>query len=174
MRVAVLSDTHLHRVTDGFKAFVKECLCNVDAILHAGDYVSAEVVDFLGKRPFHGVHGNMDCGEIKERLPRQRIVAFGGHRVGLIHGWGWGGDLEGRIAREFEGVDVIVYGHSHRAANHVKDGVLLFNPGSMTGPFVGSASSYGILEFGEHVRGRIEQAVLDAAGRKILCSGTLK
>jgi putative phosphoesterase len=174
MRVAVLSDTHLRRVTDEFKAFVKECLCNMDAILHAGDYVSAEVVDFLGKWPFHGVHGNMDCGEIKERLPRKRIVAFGKHRVGLIHGWGSAGDLEGRIAHGFEGVDVIVYGHSHRAANHVKDGVLMFNPGSMTGPFVGSVSSYGILELDEQVRGRIERAVLYAADRKILCSEKLK
>ena len=170
MRVVVFSDTHLQRMTAEFEAFAKECLCNIDAILHAGDYVSAEVVDFLGKWPFHGVHGNMDCEEIKERLPRKRIVALGKHRVGLIHGWGSAGDLEERIAQGFEGVvDVVVYGHSHRAANHVKDGVLMFNPGSTTGPFIGGVFSYGILELDEHVRGRIVRAAIDAADRKIPC-----
>jgi hypothetical protein len=173
MRVAVFSDTHLHRVTREFEAFVKESLCNTDAILHAGDYVSAEVVDFLGKWPFHGVHGNMDSGEVKQRLPRKRIVTFGRHRIGLIHGWGAAGDLEERIACGFEEVEVIVYGHSHRAANHVRDGVLMFNPGSMTGPFVGGASSYGILELDEHVEGRLVRASLDAGDRKMRCSEKL-
>jgi putative phosphoesterase len=158
MRVAVFSDTHLHRMTREFEAFVKESICNMDAILHAGDYVSAAVVDFLAKWPFHGVHGNMDCGEIKERLPRKQIVAFGKHRIGLIHGWGSTGGLEERIAIGFEGVDVIVYGHSHRPANHFRDGVLMFNPGSTTGPVVGGVHSFGILEVDERVRGRIVSA----------------
>jgi putative phosphoesterase len=127
----------------------------MDAILHAGDYVSAAVVDFLGKWPFHGVHGNMDCGEIKERLPRKQIVTFGEHRIGLIHGWGSAGGLEERIAVGFEGVEVIVYGHSHRPANHLREGVLMFNPGSTTGPFLGGDHSFGILELDDRVRGRI-------------------
>ena len=158
MRVAVFSDTHLYRLTAEFEAFIEEHVCNMDAILHAGDYVSAEVVDFLGRWTFYGVHGNMDCAEIRQRLPRRQILALGDHRIGLIHGWGSAGALEERIAFGFEGVDVIVYGHSHRAANHVKDGVLMFNPGSMQGSFRGGSPSFGILELGERVQGRIVSA----------------
>ena len=48
----------------------------------------------------------------------------------------------------FGELDVIVYGHSHKALNEVIDGVLLFNPGI-------ARSSYGILTIGEEVLGEI-------------------
>ncbi|NNG06210.1 MAG: YfcE family phosphodiesterase, partial [Desulfobacteraceae bacterium] len=52
-------------------------------------------------------------------------------------------------------VDVIVYGHSHQAVNYVKDGILLFNPGTATGFSYSKDHSLGILELGETIRGEI-------------------
>ena len=130
-------------------------LSQVDMILHAGDFLSLDVVRFLSKRPFKGVHGNMDSPEIRETLPEKAVIEVGPWKVGLIHGWGPANGLEEKIRIEFQGVDVIVYGHAHRAANHTKEGVLLFNPGTATGYSHSGLNSVGVLEFGKTVKGEI-------------------
>jgi len=63
--------------------------------------------------------------------------------------------LEDRIAEEFSGVDAIVYGHSHQAVNHLKNGVLYFNPGTATGYSSSGLHSIGLLELGDTIAGRI-------------------
>jgi len=57
VKIGVLSDTHLQCVTGVFKRIYDQWLAEVDVILHAGDFVSEEIVTFLRKKPFHGVHG---------------------------------------------------------------------------------------------------------------------
>ncbi|MBW2046289.1 MAG: metallophosphoesterase family protein [Deltaproteobacteria bacterium] len=86
--VGVLSDTHLRRVTKDFRYIYEKYLSGVDIILHAGDFTSPDIVSFLGKKDFHGVHGNMDPVEVKLMLPEKEEIDIGGHRVGLVHGWG--------------------------------------------------------------------------------------
>ena len=155
VRIGVLSDTHLHRVTPDFKDIYEQYLSDVDLIMHAGDFTSPALVSFLSKRDFHGVHGNMDPAEIKAALPEQKVVEVGVYRVGLIHGWGSSVGLENRILDRFHNVDAIVYGHSHTAVNHVKGGVLLFNPGTATGYALSGGHTIGLLECGEVIRGEI-------------------
>ncbi|MBU1902405.1 MAG: metallophosphoesterase family protein, partial [Proteobacteria bacterium] len=60
-----------------------------------------------------------------------------------------------RILPLFDNVDVIVYGHSHVASNHTRDGVLFFNPGTATGYSSSGIHSIGVLELGDYVRGKI-------------------
>jgi putative phosphoesterase len=155
VRVGVLSDTHLSKVSKDLRDILDRHLSHMDMILHAGDYVSPEVVRFLSKRAFTGVHGNMDSQELKETLPEKTVIEVGSWKVGLIHGWGPAAGLEERIRTEFQDVDVIVYGHAHRAANHREEGVLLFNPGTATGYAHSGLNSVGVLEFGETVTGEI-------------------
>jgi putative phosphoesterase len=155
MKIGVLSDTHLHRVTDEFREIFETYLSDTDLILHAGDVVSTEVIDFLERRPFFGVRGNMDPPEVRERLAGKRMIELGPFRLGLIHGWGSTKGLEERVWPEFRGVDVIVYGHSHHPANQVGQGVVLFNPGTATGYTPSGANTLGILELGETVHGEI-------------------
>lgn len=155
IRIGVLSDTHLHGVTRELRAILQRQLAGVDLLLHAGDVVSLEVVDFLSTGEFCGVHGNMDPKEVREDLPRKKIIRVGPYRVGLIHGWGAEGGLEDRVRGEFDHVDVIVYGHSHRPANHVLEGVLFFNPGTATGYSRDGLHSVGLLRLGETVEGEI-------------------
>ena len=97
IRIGVVSDTHLKQVTEAFKEVFDKHLSDKDVILHAGDVVSAEVVDFLGTKDFHGVCGNMDPSEVKEILPVKKVVELGKYQLGLIHGWGSPFDLENRI-----------------------------------------------------------------------------
>lgn len=155
IRIGVVSDTHLKQVTKEFKEIFDKHLSDKDVILHAGDVVSAEVVDFLSAKDFHGVSGNMDPLEVKEILPVKKVVELGKYQLGLIHGWGPPFDLENRIWPEFNGVDIIIYGHSHQPANHIREGVLFFNPGSASGITSSGTSTIGVLELDDHIHGEI-------------------
>ena len=81
-----------------------------------------------------------------------------GIKFGLIHGWGAPHDLEERIAQRFDDEDVscIIYGHSHNGANHKRDEILFFNPGSPTDRHYAKMNSIGYvtIEDGE-IRGEI-------------------
>ena len=53
-------------------------------------------------------------------------------------------------------VDCIVYGHSHCPANHIREGVLFFNPGTAFDRRHAVSNTVGILEVGEEaITGRI-------------------
>jgi putative phosphoesterase len=155
MKIGVLSDTHLHRLTRDIRDILDRFLWDVDLIFHVGDFVSPEIVEFLSRKNFHGVHGNMDPIEVKEALPEKKVVQLGPYRLGLHHGYGPSRGLDERVLAEFPNVDVIVYGHSHRPANYVKKGILLFNPGTATGFSFSRNHSVGILELAETIRGEI-------------------
>ena len=155
MRIGVLSDTHIHQVSRDFRDLLERRLSDVEVLFHVGDYTSPVLVEFLGSKNFHGVCGNMDPLAIKAVLPEKKIVEIGGFRFGLIHGWGSPRGLEERVLAQFNDVDVIVYGHSHRAMNEVVQGVLLFNPGTASGFSSSGVHSIGILECGDTVKGEI-------------------
>ena len=155
LKIGVLSDTHLHRMTEHFKHIYTHYLADMDMILHAGDFVSDAVVKFLGRGNFHGVQGNMDPLEIKSTLPEKKVIASGPFRLGLIHGWGPSEGLEDRVRAEFRDVDVIVYGHSHRAVNHRREGILFFNPGTAIGYTSSGEHTLGVLEINDGIHGEI-------------------
>ncbi len=142
LKIGILSDTHLKRPNDKLDEICQKYFFDTDIVIHTGDYVSIEVVEFLNRDNFHGVHGNMDSHEVK-------------HRIGIIHGWGSKDGLEEKIRDEFRDVDIIVYGHSHSAANHVKDGILFFNPGVAIGYSMSGPHTIGILEIDDMVKGKI-------------------
>jgi putative phosphoesterase len=155
IRIGVISDTHLLRVSRDLKYIFETYLADKDLILHAGDIVSEEVIDFFQGRALHAVFGNMDPFEVQRRLPAKSVVEAGAYRIGLIHGWGPSAGLEDRIAAEFTDVDIVVYGHSHDAANHLRSGVLFFNPGTATGYAASGIHSIGILELDDGIAGEI-------------------
>lgn len=154
-RVVVLSDTHLREVTRDLEELYIGFLADADLILHAGDVVCEEVVHFLQRMPFHGVHGNMDPPEVRELLPSHKVIEINQVRVGMTHGSGAPEGLEERILADFDGVDLIVYGHSHRPGDQVLGGVRFFNPGTASGQARYGSNTIGLLEFGEAVTGRI-------------------
>ncbi len=129
---------------------------DVSCLLHAGDITSMTVLDSFSGTEVLAVSGNMDDYDVTSALPAKRILQIDGFRIGLIHGWGAKAGLEQRVMKNFENIDAVVYGHSHIPVNHVKNGILMFNPGS----FAGSCSkktdgSVGILTAGENIRGEI-------------------
>jgi uncharacterized protein len=133
MKIGLLSDTHLTRVTPAFKELVKTYFQGVDLIFHAGDIVGLPMYEFLQSLAVEAVQGNMDEGPLRTILPTKKTLTVGRFKIGLIHGWGPPHGLEGRLRPEFKQIDCLVYGHSHNPANHLSEGILFFNPGSASG-----------------------------------------
>jgi len=155
MKIGVISDTHLNTFDDRLEKIVEDHFHDVDLVLHAGDIVDLELLDVFKGGEVYAVSGNMDHASVREIFPEKRIVEVEGRRIGLIHGWGSPHGLEEKILREFEDVECIVYGHTHRAVNEIKDGVLLFNPGSPTDRRFAKHNSVGILDIGKEIVGTI-------------------
>lgn len=154
-RIGVISDTHLYEMDPGLAGRVGQAWGEVSLALHAGDLVRLSVLDGLPAPRVEAVCGNMDDHVIAQSLPDRKVVTVEGKRIGLIHGWGSPMGLAGRVAEVFDGVDAIVFGHSHRPMNAVKNGVLFFNPGSASRNFFGGAS-VGVLSVGpEGISGEI-------------------
>lgn len=159
MRILVVSDTHVPTIALELPQEVLDEARSCDTILHAGDLVSSRVRDQLSHlAPFHAVRGNMDAPDLIASLPSKQIVQAENWRIGIIHGHeGRGRDTPTRALSAFSSdqVNCIVFGHSHRPLNELVNGVLLFNPGSPVAGRGESGNTYGILDFGESVNGKI-------------------
>ena len=155
-RIGVLSDTHLREPEADLGQRLTQVWGPVDMILHAGDLVNISVLDALEAPEVLAVAGNMDDYVAAQSLPTKRIISVENKRIGLIHGWGSPLGLAGRVMKEFDQVDAIVFGHSHRPTNTIKNGVLLFNPGSFGSGFLGSGT-VGLLTVDNDIKGEIIQ-----------------
>ena len=151
MKIGVLSDTHLKHFPDPLGKCIAHHFKDVDLILHAGDVVESNVLDYFADKDIRSVAGNMDSWEIKQRTPVKMVIPIEGFRVGLIHGWGSPVGIEDRIRAEFDIIDVLVYGHTHNASSQTRDGILFFNPGSPTCKRFAAHNTIGILEIGNFI-----------------------
>ncbi len=156
MKIGVVSDTHIPESVPDLPAELMHGFEGVDIILHAGDILDCAVLDELAAiAPVRAVRGNMDNFPRSYELPEKLVVEAEKFRIGLIHGHGAPNGLERRIAKEFDDVHCIVFGHTHRPFNEVIDGVLLFNPGTPTDRRFAPYRSFGILDVADRITGRI-------------------
>jgi putative phosphoesterase len=156
IKIGVISDTHIPVSASSLPAKIKEIFSDVKMILHAGDILKQEIVDELSLiAKTIAVSGNMDYLETRSRFPFKQIVEVGKFRIGLIHGWGPSFGIEERIKREFDNVDCIVFGHTHRPQCEKIGSILFFNPGSPTDKRFSPYNSVGILKINEQLEGEI-------------------
>ena len=153
MRLAIVSDTHMPR---GGRALPDACvqrLREADLILHAGDFVAAEVLQALRALgpPVEAVHGNVDEVALRRLLPSTRLVRSGAARIAMLHD---AGPAEGRLRRmqqRFPNARAVVFGHSHIPL-HERDeatGFQIFNPGSPTDRRRQPTHTMGVATVGE-------------------------
>ena len=154
MRVGVISDTHLRSYDRDLAKKLAEHFKDVQMILHAGDITELSVLDMLEAPQVIAVLGNMDGFAAAQSLPAKRELKLEGFQIGLIHGYGPPNGLEERVRREFDDVDAIVFGHSHKPTNYLLNGVLYFNPGSAAGGR-GHPKTVGMLTLGDSISGEI-------------------
>lgn len=122
---------------------IKSYLSDCDYIFGLGDYNTQKGLNYLyglGKEVI-AVSGNMDDQITKIQLPPMMKTQIEGVNIGLIHGWGAKSGLRNKIFKEFSGVDLICYGHTHSAFFEKEHGIYFFNPGSLCG----HSASFGIL-----------------------------
>ncbi len=145
MKVLIVSDTH--RRNENYIE-VLERVAPVDMVIHCGDiegseYLIAESAGCLVQM----VTGNND---FFSDLPREKEFNIGKYKVWLTHGHTYYVSMSNenlkREARE-RGVDIVMYGHTHRPVVDIESDIIAINPGSLTYPRQdGKRPSFVIME----------------------------
>lgn len=131
-RIGVISDTHGYLDPAVLVAFT-----GMAGIIHAGDIVDPAIVAALeGVAPLTAVAGDLDAGELGERLPREAGGEIAGVRFVVAH------KPKGLLKRLSAGgaaavaqPDIVVWGHTHVPSAAWVDGVLHLNPGTASSPY---------------------------------------
>jgi len=139
MRIGLISDTHDH-----FDPRLPELFAGVAHILHAGDIGHVSILDQLEElAPVTAVLGNNDLWlhlrefECVELASRKFLL----HHI--VHPRSPSEALGQRLRRDRP--DVVVGGHTHKAAALVVEGTLFLNPGYAGRPRFGFPRSVAIL-----------------------------
>jgi putative phosphoesterase len=134
MVLAIVSDTHLPR---GARRLPEACLKRLrsaDAIVHAGDVSTAQVLAELRALgpPLTAVHGNVDEPALRAELPVAAELRVGGLAVGVVHDAGPAAGRVRRLRDRFPDAAAVIFGHSHIPLHEREGGFQIFNPGSPT------------------------------------------
>lgn len=144
MLLGILSDSHDHldRLRTAMEAFRER---GVEALLHAGDYVSPFSVPLLGKLgvPLYGVLGNNDgelhglherFAQLGAKLSREpSYMELDGCSILLMH------EPVGMPSAYYSALDLVVYGHTHKV-NLLTGDTTIVNPGEACGWLTGTAT----------------------------------
>jgi len=135
VRLLLLADTHLPTRARDLPAQVWREVDRADLVVHAGDWVSAELLDRLEDRAagLLACWGNNDGPELQARLPEVARATLEGVRVAVVHETGSRTGREVRADVAHPGTDLLVFGHSHIPWDSTSPaGMRLLNPGSPT------------------------------------------
>ncbi len=152
MKIGVVSDTHnnLKNIEAIINLFNDE---KVSLVIHTGDISNANSLEKFSelKCELIGVYGNNDRNElgIKEVALKNnfnfqeppRKLNLNHREIAIFHE----PDNIEEFLLENEGINVVLYGHTHRYENNTKNEVLYFNPGESAGMQIGS-NAIGILD----------------------------
>lgn len=121
MFLGVISDTHGLLRPEAVQA-----LHGVDAIVHAGDVGSLEVLNSLKRiAPVFAVRGNVDTDHWARELPVTTVVELHGVVFYVLHNL-----RELDLRPEAANFDFVISGHTHQPAQSERHGVVYLNPGS--------------------------------------------
>ena len=134
MKILVVSDTH--RKDDNLKAVIEQEK-PFDMLIHLGDAEGSEcwIPEWAGEGcKMAMVMGNND---FFSDLPREKEIQIGHYKVWITHGHNYyvsmGNETIKQEAR-MRGVDIVMYGHTHRPVVEIEGDLIAINPGSLTYP----------------------------------------
>ena len=136
--IGILSDSHGPLDPWALKALKAE---KVDHIIHAGDIVSASVIDDLKQiAPLTVVRGNMDFPGLPRGIANTEICQVSDFVFYVLH------DLQSLdLDPEAAQINVVIHGHTHKAQIEWIDNILYFNPGSVNQPRFAAPASMGFI-----------------------------
>lgn len=131
MKVLIVSDTH-RKNENYFVAVERE---KPDMVIHCGDAEGCEyALTETAGCPVYIVLGNND---FFSNLPRELDLDIGPYKVWVTHGHNYYVSMGSEhIRREalIKGVNIVMYGHTHRPVVDQSGQVIVVNPGSLSYP----------------------------------------
>lgn len=132
MKVLIVSDSHKQNINID-KVFEK--IKPVDLVIHCGDAEGTEdyIRELVGC-PLYIVSGNND---FFSRLDREMTFEIEKYKVFLTHGHYYYVSMGvEKLVEEakLRGVDIVMYGHTHRPMLDIRDDIVVINPGSISYP----------------------------------------
>lgn len=149
MKILIVSDTHRR---DENLEVVLEQEKPIDLLIHLGDAEGSEdYIELLAECPVEIVAGNND---FFTELPGEKVIQIGKYKVLMTHGHYY--YVNTGIVRLKEealdrGVDIVMYGHTHRPLLIEEEGLVILNPGSLSYPRQeGRSPSYIVMDIDEN------------------------
>lgn len=145
MRILVVSDTHSRH--ENLKEILKR-ETKIDLMIHLGDAEGCEgYIAELAGCPLEIVAGNND---FFSDLEREKEIEVGGYKILLTHGHYYYvamGIEDLRKEALGRGMDMVMFGHTHRPFLDYGKGITMLNPGSVSYPRQdGHRPSYAMME----------------------------
>ena len=145
MKILIVSDTHGRH---GNLDEVLEREGKIDMLIHLGDVEGDEhYIEAIAEWPVHMLSGNNDFFSY---LPGEKEIKIGKYRVFMTHGHGYYVSMNTRRLRDeakARGVDIVLFGHTHKPYINVEGDLKVINPGSLSYPRQeGRRASYVVME----------------------------
>lgn len=132
MKILIVSDTHRRH---GNLEAVLEQEKPLDLLIHLGDAEGCEdYIEVIAECPVEIVAGNND---FFSDLPGERELKIGKYKVLMTHGHYYYVNAGiSRIKQEAieRGIDIAMFGHTHRPMLEEEEGIIVLNPGSISYP----------------------------------------
>ncbi len=131
-KILIVSDTH--RKNENYLDIINK-YGPFDRVIHCGDVEGSEftICEAAGC-PVEMVMGNND---FFSDLPREKEFMLGKYKVWLTHGHNYYVSMDNQTIKKearARGVDIVMYGHSHRPVVDYDKEIIAVNPGSLTYP----------------------------------------
>lgn len=144
MKVLIVSDTH-RKNENYFKAV---SLVKPDLVIHCGDAEGSEhILTGAVDCPVQIVLGNNDFFSC---LPKELELKLGFYKIWVAHGHNYYVSMGNEVIKReaaARGMDIVIYGHTHKPAVDTKGSVIAVNPGSLSYPRQeGRRPSYIVME----------------------------
>lgn len=153
-KIGILSDTH-----GLLRPEVLECLQGCEQIFHGGDINKQSILDELKKiAPVFVVRGNNDK-EWAEAIPETLTAEAGGLHIFMVHNKKF-------IPKDLAGIDLIIFGHSHKYEDKEMNGIRYLNPGSCGPRRFNQEITLAILSAWEDGSYQIEKIVIEHPDKK--------
>ena len=145
MKVLIVSDTQRRH---GNLETVLENVGKMDLLIHLGDAEGEEdYIEAIAGCPVEIIAGNND---FFSNLDKEKVILLGKYKVLLTHGHYYnvtvGVERLKEEARE-RGIDIAMFGHTHRPYLEIGNELVILNPGSISFPRQeGRKPSYILME----------------------------